>query len=654
MATKTIRLKQLTLLNFKGVRDLDVYFDDHTLISGRNASGKSTIYDAFIWVLFGKNVAGEKQFGIKTLNGNGEVIPRLPHEVTAVLDIDGEEITITRSYTEKWTKKRGTAVEEMTGHEEKMLFNNVPLSKTEYAKRINSICAEDIFRYITNYAHFISRKKEEQRAMLVQMAGEVNDESIAMEDERFIALLNALKGKTLEEYKRELTAKKTRIKKEVDELPARIDERRRDLNNATEEWDTIEVEIEAKQKQLAEIEQQIADEYKRDEAKVNERLALANELTKLQRDYRQRAEAITLSVQSKHFELLRDKQKQESLIKNCQDIINISNNRIAHYSSQLEKTKATREALLTEYRAINAETLTFNDADFVCPVCHRQFEVDDIEAKQRELTEQWMQRKEKMLLDNVARGKAVKAQLENITTLLKQTEDELRDATNQLSELQQSEILRYNKTIPDATPTVESDLEIIRIDKEIKEVQGKITQVEHENDTSVQKRLLSDKAQLTDEINALQKRLYQREANKKIENRIAELEAQLKAAAQELATVEREEQTVFDFMKSKMTAVTNKVNDLFKYVKFRLYEMQINGGEREVCEILIDGVPYSDANNAARINAGLDIVQTISRHLGISAPIFVDNTEAVNNLTKTTSQQIELKVTTEPLQISKL
>ena len=80
-----------------------------------------------------------------------------------------------------------------------------------------------------------------------------------------------------------------------------------------------------------------------------------------------------------------------------------------------------------------------------------------------------------------------------------------------------------------------------------------------------------------------------------------------------------------EFTKTKVNLLESSINSKFKMARFKMFEVQINGGIKECCETVYEGVPYSDLNNAARINIGLDIINTLSEHYNFSAPIFVDN-----------------------------
>lgn len=246
---KSVIITKMHLLNFKGVRELTIEFGkDFTNILGRNGSGKTTIFDAFTWVLFGKDSADRKQFDIKTLDKQGVAIPRIPHEVSITLQVDGQVITLTRRYTEKWTKKRGSAVEEFSGHEEERIYNEVPCSLKEWNEKITAICPEQVFKFITNPDYFTSQRWDAQRTMLFRMAGGVTDEDIANGNADFANLLSKLTGKTLEEYNREIGAKKKRIKAQIEEIPGRIDECNRTIAEHEADYPAIKQEAEEKKK----------------------------------------------------------------------------------------------------------------------------------------------------------------------------------------------------------------------------------------------------------------------------------------------------------------------------------------------------------------------------------------------------------------------
>lgn len=172
---KKIEIKKLSLLNFKGIRKLEInYFAKETKIFGDNATGKTSIFDAFSWLLFGKDSNDRTQFEIKTLDKNNNVIHKLDHEVSAILLIDDEEVALSRTLKEKWVKKRGALEAEYTGNETSYTWDEVPVSAGEFSKKISEIVDENVFKLITSPTAFNSLKWQDQRQELIKYIGRCN------------------------------------------------------------------------------------------------------------------------------------------------------------------------------------------------------------------------------------------------------------------------------------------------------------------------------------------------------------------------------------------------------------------------------------------------------------------------------------------------
>ena len=206
---KKIELLSMHLVNFKGAKDLTLTFNRGvTRILGRNGSGKTTVFDAFTWLLFGKDSNDKKTFSIKTLDENGEPIMHLPHEVSAVLSVNGEPLTLRRAFTEKWTKRRGSAEAEFTGHEEERFWNDVPCSQREYNEKISDLCNEQVFKLITNPTYFEKQDVATKRALLIRMAGGIKDEEIAAGHNDFVELLAMLSSNVRLAQKRAVSSRR--------------------------------------------------------------------------------------------------------------------------------------------------------------------------------------------------------------------------------------------------------------------------------------------------------------------------------------------------------------------------------------------------------------------------------------------------------------
>lgn len=641
---KEIIIKRMSFVNFKGIRNLTVDFDDTlTSILGTNGVGKTSIFDGFTWLLFGKDSENRKNFNIKTLDANNQVIERIPHEVSAIISVNGEEISLCRRFNEKWQKRRGSAVEEFNGNEEERLFNEVPCSLKEWNDKITALCDEQVFKFITNPLYFTAQKSDVQRAMLFRMAGGISDAEIASGNEKFSTLLASLTGKSMEEYKKEIAAKKRRLKAEIDALPERIDERRRDTPENID-YSAVEAEIKRLQDLLTKVEDELLDSSKKNEALIKEREEMVKKLGKLREEKLQLEFDIKESLSADYRKAVSKKNEITSQIADLERKVESMNNRIDTYKQVIEGCDKTREELLKEWEAINTETLSFNEADFICPTCNRRFEIYEIEAKQNEITERFNADKAARLADNNRKGKANKQKKEDNIAIINQLSSDIGEAVAKIAELRLSKELETELVAPDTQPYIEKSEEWKSICAMIADLEEKLNnnQTASNNDISD---LRTEKSKLVQAIDAEKSKLAQKAIAERNQARIVELETQLRKQNEELAELEGIEFTISEFSKARIEMVERKINGMFSIVKFKMFDTLINGGEVETCEAMVNGVPFSDLNNAMKINSGLDIINAICSFEGITAPVFIDNAEAVNELLPTRSQMIRLVVT---------
>ena len=639
---KDVIIKQMKLTNFKGLRDFTIEFSDSmTSVLGKNGSGKTTIFDAFTWLLFGKDSEDRKSFNIKTLDAQGVAIPRIPHEVSATLIVDGEEINLCRRYNEKWQKKRGSATEEFTGHEEERLYNDVPMSVKEWGEKITAICSEQVFKFITNPLYFSAQKSDVQRSMLFRMAGDISDAEIAAGNVEFTALLASLTGKTMDEYKREIAAKKRRIKAEIDGIPERIDERKRDMPEA-ENWLALDTDLQAKKSELEKVEKSITDKSQAYSEASNAKLEISKKEFNLRQKLLNREYEIKQEVQKEYNEQSSKQSELRRQVENAQAELNRVQSEMTRYQSDLNAMQSKRETLIAEWREINARTLQFKEDEFVCPTCKRPLDIDDIERKQNEMTESFNTRKAADLAENNRKGQANKKAMEDTIALVKKCEERIEELSKKIEELKANPLYSATLTAPDATQTIEADAERNNLVDEIAKVKAELDKPVEAPDTT---ELTEQKKSIMAEIDIIKAKLAKKETIERNNQRIQELETQLRNQSEELAQLEGIEFTMAAFSKARIEAVESRINGLFSLVRFKMFEQQINGGEVETCEATVNGVPYSDLNNAMTINAGLDIINAICKSEGVTAPIFIDNAESVNELLHTQSQMIRLVVT---------
>ena len=650
---KSIKVHKLCLVNFKGIQSLTIDFtDDITTISGCNGVGKSTVFDAFTWLLFGKDSHGHKQFDIKTLDASGVAIPKIPHEVSGILNVDGKEIELCRRYSEKWTKKRGQVEEEFAGHEEERLYNGVPQSVAEWSKLIDAICDEDVFKYITNPLFFTALKPDQQRTMLLRMAGDIETETIKANNADGVdltAVIDKLNGTTLDTLKAELAAKKRRIKAEIETLPARIDERNRDIAELRSiDFDALKKQADELYKEIDTIKAEMTHADAKRKADETAQKANSAEIAKTQQRLAEIRNRITTVMFEKVAAADADKLQRESEINRLETLNEQRRQRVDNLKKGAERLSAQRETLLEAFRVEAAKQLAIDASNFICPTCKRPLEQGDVDAKREELTRNFNETKAANLQRIQNEGKQVRSQLDAANAEIEKLNEELdgsKESIDRIRLILSTLAVPTRPTAEDIEKAINTDDEYIALSTELKNLQ---------QPSNTQGELFKDNEQSLAKIDELTRRLNEltAELNKADEltrnlERVEELEKQYRQGSQALADCEAQEFTVQAYGRALMSAVEKKINGLFKLTKWKLFDTQINGAIVETCEATYNGVPYSSLNSAARINVGLDIINAITAYDMIAAPIFIDNAESVNEIIKTQSQQIHLVVTTD-------
>lgn len=634
---KTIVLKKLILTNFKGIRSLTLDFNQETNIWGDNGTGKTTIFDAFTWLLFGKDSHDAKDFNIKTLHLDGKPHQQLEHSVYGLLDVDGQTVELKRIYKEKWVKKRGSEEAEFNGHTTDYFYNQVPCQQVEYNKYVSGILPEELAKAITNPLYFNSIKWETRRALLTKMAGEISCDEIVGGNPEFEKLIKDLNGKTIEQYRKEIAAKKKPIKDELDAIPTRIDEADKSKPEAAD-YKATQTRIDEIDAEIKGIDEKLLDNTKANHAKLakvrqqqGEKHSLQMDLAKLHREQTQAVEAANSQVLNELNIANRNKQNAVDYINSATESINRLNVFIAN------KVNLKAE-LVKKWESKNAETLVVMPEDTCCPACKREYEAERVDEIKANSLANFNEAKAKALKQIEEEGHAINAEIKKFEAEIVELEKNINGAkfsidcyNAEIDKLQAA--VDAPKTNPAPTP------EILSLQKQIDEYV--IDTIDQDNSLQPE---LDRKAALNTELTNLRAILGTKAQIERADKRIADLKAEQKQLAQKLAELEKTEFIIAGFEKANVDAVERRVNSLFSLVKFKMYEEQINGGEVPTCECTVNGVPFSDLNTASKINAGIDIINAICKYNQISAPIFIDNRESVVNLMPCGSQIINLIV----------
>ncbi|MGW6724242.1 AAA family ATPase, partial [Streptomyces sp. NPDC054995] len=290
---KEIKLLKLELRNFKGIKHFTLDTQgENVKVFGDNATGKTTLFDAFIWLLFDKDSQNKKDFQIKTLTKENKPISGLDHEVSGLFLIDGTELSLKKVYSEKWTRKRSSAEAVFSGHTTDYFINEVPSKKKEFNDRVSSIIAEDKFKLITSPSFFNEQLKwQDRRKILLEISGDVTAEEVFSKNPSVAALESILKKRSLEEHRKVIAGKQREINKQLDAIPVRIDEVQRTVED-TSGLDEQELhdEINFLQKEVESLEEKLRS-ARNGEAISEKRkviLQLQNDLQEIKNDHQEK------------------------------------------------------------------------------------------------------------------------------------------------------------------------------------------------------------------------------------------------------------------------------------------------------------------------------------------------------------------------------
>lgn len=663
---KKVVLKAMSLVNFRGHQNFSVRFSNETTISGDNRLGKSTIFDAFVWLLFGKDQFDRKDHEIIPIV-DGKRMERVDSEVSAVLDVDGREMNIKRVLHQKWVRRRGATEEVFDGCDTLYFMNDVPLKAGEFKARVDMMIEETVFKLITNPATFLGLHWQKQREFLFQIAGTISDAEVLdkmatlTNKQAIFNLTNILNsGKSLVEFKKELSVRKKKLQEELEKINPKIDQTTR-LMPQQRDFATVEAELNAIDAQINDVEAQMADHAKAIRAQyesIQEQQKQVNDLKTQQQtvinnrtsENNQAAFNANQRRMDAQNALLTSKKRLSEAVTSLNDAKTVEGDlsaKIAIKSADITKLRATWEMENAKEYATKAGCL-------VCPVFGH--DCGDASAKERHVEAQ-AKAKQAFADAQDAKLTAINADGQQMTVELDQLKRKLevvtRDIANAAENVKQCEAEVAQKerdaNIPEVPTQAVVPTEIaewVEMEEQIKALQASMGEVKPVDTHDLSGR----KQELVSKRDGLKATLADRDLIARFTAEITKLKAEAADYAQQIADIEKQEFTMAEFDKVRIDECERRVNNLFQIVKFQLFDKTIDGNEFPCCIPLNKaGVPISATNTAEKINAGLDVISTLSNFYNVSAPIFCDQAESVNRFLNAGSQMVFLRVTKEPV-----
>lgn len=631
---REIKIVRLELENFKCHRHLRLDFGGRDVtIYGDNATGKTSIYDALTWLLFGKDSAGngEKNIEIKPLDSVGAVVDHQAiTSVEAELVAGGETVTLKRTYREVWGTKRGCSEATYEGNTSDYFVDGVPCKKYAFDERIKVLVPEDVFRLLTSVEYFAATLPwQKRRAVLFDMAGTRTDQEIMAENSTFTPLLDGMGKLSLEDYRKKLTAEKKGFVGVRDETPARISECQKTISDlqdldfvvAKAKVAAMEEQQRAISAQIVALEHNAAADAKRMEIR-EQRLAL-DKLNMENDAYRAQQTAQGPNADALRHQIDMEKGRLYSL-----------KTLLEHKKGEAAAYDRAVEGLREEWIRINAESFTGG----MCPTCGQDLPFEQLQKAVAGFEAQ-KQRRLQEITHSAEQQKQAQAGVEQY---IRDHEREVQDREAHIAQLEREyETAVAAVIVPVDMPSYSETAVSIR--ESIAQLESELQQLM--SGTEQARGQLS--AQLAD-VNLRLRSARDVAAKESVlqyaRQRIVDLREEARNAATALEAIEKMLYLAEEYTRHKARFVENGINSLFALARFRLFREQANGGLEERCDVVLDGVPYIGLNNGAKINVGIDIINTLSRHYGVTVPLFVDNAESVTHLQACGAQVIRLVV----------
>ena len=624
-----IAIKSLDIKNFKGIHSMHfVFHSGMNSIYGENGTCKTTVYDALVWLLFGKDSHGNTNFEIKPNGLSDGVMP----EVTAVLSVNGEELQLRKTLREKWERPRGSAVARFAGHTVDYTVDDVPRKEGEYKRIIAGYIDEKIFRLLTDvYAVSLKMSWKERRALLAEVCELPDDMKLLSGAPQFAELADAVGRRTVDDYKAALMEQRKGANATLNTLPIRIDECERSVSDlAALPFEQARQTSEALQKDQERVQVDLAklDGDTLLAKAENERDALNNQLRELENENRAHRDSQYVPCEDETPTLrqsVRDAQNTlDAAVKECNEL----RDRIGGGEKRLDEYRA-------RWREIDKEQFTGG----TCPTCGQTLPAAELEAAKQRFETSKQDRKNGLLEDS----KLLKEDIAALKERLQQKEDSLPGLQADSAAAEKA----LKEYVAPAAPVIEDLPDYKRrkdaIQRSIDDVCRRIERL-HTDKQAERDRLESEYREITAKILENDAVLAKEQQLTDTRRRVTELQEEQRSCAAQVEEMDRMIEMCEEFARYRVQSINDSINRKFKLTRFRLFREQINGGLADCCDVTdINGIPLdTNVNDAMKVNIGLDIIDTLSAHYGVRVPLFIDNAESVTHLHEIDTQIVRL------------
>lgn len=675
-----IKLESLTLENYKKFTDPVTFnFYNRTKISGKNQEGKSTLENAYMEILTGKEVDGTQPDGIrpcgtdsKDLNG-ADVI----REVT--LDIDGKETTIRKITKQKWRKPHGQTEEVLDGNTVSYEIDGFSYAPKKFEEYMKELADPEILLMCSNPNPFLSvldKSTVKARELLERLSG-FSFEEIIENNPQYAVISTLTKGHSVEETIGELNKQLNRQKKELTKKDTELKyEQTRDSGVQIETSDLELAKGEWREK-IAEVDRQ---EQELDEA-VNaydvlnsEILSMKSKLNEIANNAGARLREQRANLDQKISELNIQNKGYANDLKLAEMDLKHSCMGIERHKKELEKARADYSAAsqktFDETKLHEIEAEQFNEDSLICTECGQVRP----ESQRINLRETFKQSKDRRIAEQKKAKEVFDAELfkilDGITEIGNKAADDLKVAQEAKKEAEQK-IAEVRKQVLETSAEIEKLCgELEKLPKEVdlsgnaeyQELSGQIKKKEFalsamDNGSEKRMELRQQRNQYMDEISKLDAQIQKSNSDaEQKERKLAELKAEFDKQKQAVADIERNIDILNQFSIEKNSALAEVINPFMEGFKFEFLAFTNEGNPYEVCKLVRKGIKYSDLNYSDRLLVETSMIRGFQKMNNLDLPIWIDNSESINDerIPKLDTQMIILKVTNGELRVEEM
>ena len=649
---KTVKIKSLHIQNFGNIKDLSINFGRKTLISGRNEAGKTTINDAYSWLMTNKLANGSQADGIRPHDRSGIEDDNAVISVSAVIEIDGAEKEFLKEQRKEFTQKTG----KFKGNNNLYFINGVPKKEKEYKAYVEEkILEPDNLELCTNASALLNMDTKKRRAVIFDMVPDITDADVAATDVRFANIPTKLDDCTLDELIQSVRYQingrgrgDKGLKGRQDELPARIDEAQRKVCDTAE----YSLAISGLKKEIADLDEQersLDDVMTAYDQKSKDIMDLKFEQSEIMRKANEGLVQQRKALDGEIFSLEQDKKSDERNMKSAQSDLEDFISNVKINSEKLKKAQTDWDIYYgKEYPEENLERIKveeFDENETVCRYCKQTLPIEQVEKKRSDFEKNKAERIAEEESKRKAFNEEKNKRLAEITESgnkaaadLKEAKKAQSEAGQKISELKQKiaslamEIQQKQTELSKLPESVDlsGNAEYQKITAEIEQAEAALHKME--NGSEQRREISRIKNEKTAEISRLKTLIAESE---KAQERVDELKEEKRNVGQLLANCQQELDLLKDFQKAKCNMLSEAVNKMFVFVKWRLFKMNQDGeGYQEVCEPMIENEPYGRRlNHGSRALAELDICNTFQNVHDVSLPLFVDDFDGITENT---------------------